>query len=288
MIDLHIHTTASADGQYGPEKIINMAFTIGITALAFADHNTVKNVKAGRSLCREAKIDFIEAIEFNSDFNGKDIHLLGYGVNPDDPRFLEWLDEIKEGQIRKCKEWARNLRELGVNIRYDEAALITPGRLPTGSNFLNAIARRKENLAHPLIAPYLPGGDKYENGYVDFYFDVLAQGPARSTITFQTTQQVIARLKELGALPVLAHPVEISRNALEIFIDAGLGGIEAASSYHDKKITADFIDLAREYDLIITAGSDFHGPKFKKNVLLGGITPNDRGIFHKLLAALGR
>ena len=288
MIDLHIHSTASADGQYSPDVIVSMAAKLGLLAIAFVDHNSVASVKEGRRLCKIANIEFIEAIEFNSDFNGRDIHILGYGVDPDIEDFQGWLHNIEQSQIEKGMEWAKNLKSLGLKIDYKEAADLTPGKLPTGSSFLRALAKHDENRAHPLVAPYLPGGKKSENPYVDFYFEVLAEGPARSDITFQTTLEVIEKLRNFKALPVLAHPVSINEDTLERFIEVGLVGIEAASSYHDKPTTEQFLKIAQKYNLIATAGSDYHGPEFKKHVALGNITPNDISIFHALKNALAR
>lgn len=288
MIDLHIHTTASADGQYPPKKIVRMAKEIGLSAIAFADHNVVGSVIEGRKLCGEADIGFLEAIELNTDYNGIDLHLLGYGIDPESEPFLNWLEQIEKMREQKAIFWAKNLASLGLQIRYEEAADLTPGRLPTGSSFLIALTNHLENLDHPLVAPYVGNGPKAENPYVNFYFEVLAQGPAQSAVKELTTIEAIEKLIEFKALPVLAHPANILDEIVENLIESGLKGIEAASSYHNAATTNRYLEMARQKGLLITAGSDFHGPKFKKKAKLGGITPNDRWIFDTLMSRLHR
>lgn len=288
MIDLHIHTTASADGQYSPKKIVPMAKRLGLSAIAFADHNVIGSVIEGRRLCNEAGIDFLEAVELNTDFEGRDLHLLGFGIDPLNDSFLEWLDRIDKTREQKARSWAENLASLGLKITYEEAASLTPGRLPTGSSFLMALTEHSENLSHPLVAPYVGVGPKAKNPYVDFYFEVLALGPAKSNVKELTTIDAIDKLNGFDALPILAHPSNLPRDILDNLIESGLKGVEAVSSYHDAKTTKQYIQLAKDKGLLISAGSDFHGPIFKKTVKLGGISPNSRWIFDALIDHLNR
>ena len=288
MIDLHIHTDASADGQYPPDRIVTLAKQIGLSALAFADHNGVGSVAEGRRLCAKHGIDFVEAIELNTDYDGRDLHLLGYGVNPGDPVFVRWLAHIEALRENQTRAWAQNLQGLGLVLDYTDVAALSPGRTPTGSSFLRVLSQHPENDAHPLVAPYLPGGDRADNPYVNFYFEVLADGPAKSDTPGLTCVEAIARLGDLGALSVLAHPADTPPEIILDLIRRGLRGIEAASSYHDEATTLRHLNLAKKHDLLVTAGSDYHGPRFKKQVKLGDIRPNDRSFFDELIRALDR
>ena len=286
MIDLHIHTDASADGQYGPDEILRHAKQIGLRALAFADHNTLGNVAAGKTLCKKYGIAFVEAVELNTDYNGLDLHLLGYGLDPQNPEITAWIDSVDQGIFAKARAWASNLAGLGLALAYDEVAALTPGRAPTGSSFLRALGAREQNHNHPLVAPYLPGGEKADNPYVNFYFDVLAGGPARVTGMDLTTLDAIERLGRFGAIPILAHPADLDWGILDTLVARGLRGIEAVSSYHDSETTRRYLEYGKKKGLLVTAGSDFHGPKFKKTVKLGGISPNDRWMYDELMRAL--
>lgn len=286
MIDLHIHTTASADGQYPPEKIVEMASALGLSAIAFADHNTIASLETGRALCKKAGIDFLEAVELNTDHYGSDLHLLGYGVDPNDELFLKWLEQINEGLYEKARIWAANLVSLGLKLTFEEVMERSGGQIPTGSVFMQVLSGYPENLSHPLVKPYLPGGDKDDNPYAYFYFEVLADGPAKADVQVLTTVEAVRRLLEFRAVPVLGHPTSVSNAVLDALVENGLMGIEAHSSYHDEKKTTHYLSYARNQGLLITAGSDYHGEKIKPIVKLGGVSGNHRSVYETLLSAV--
>jgi predicted metal-dependent phosphoesterase TrpH len=113
MIDLHIHTTASSDGQHGPEEIFEMARELKLEAIAFADHNSVASVGEGLRISPEFGIEFIPAIEINTHYKGYDFHLLGYFIDPRDERLLRWLSGLEGKVKRQIRQRVRRLRELG-------------------------------------------------------------------------------------------------------------------------------------------------------------------------------
>src|SRR4030065_1911396 len=112
MIDLHIHTSASSDGQHTPREIFEMAKKIGLEAIAFADHNTVAALDEGFELSKEFGIEFIPAIEINTIHNELDLHLLAYYIDYREPEFRAWLDEVKHGQIEQGFKRVDKLNEL--------------------------------------------------------------------------------------------------------------------------------------------------------------------------------
>jgi 3',5'-nucleoside bisphosphate phosphatase len=286
VIDLHIHTNASADGQHSPDEIVSMAAELGLSAIAFADHNTIGSVAEGAALCADAGIDFINSIELNTDHLGMDLHLLGYGFDLLDLKFTVWIDRLKKQAMKRARAWADKMNELGLRLDFERVQKLSGESLPTGSSFLRAIAEHPENLHHPLAEPYLPGGIKSQNPYVLFYFEVMAEGPAKVDAKLLTTIEAIETLSGFGAIPVLAHPNNLEASTIDPLVKSGLRGIEAISSYHDDPTTARHIEYAKSRKLIMTAGSDFHGVTFKKDVKLGGISGNDRAIYERLIEAL--
>ena len=90
-----------------------------------------------------------------------------------------------------------------------------------------------------------------------------------------STADAIARLREGGAMPVVAHPFRLAegnpqreREMIAAFCSAGLGGLEAWHSDHSPADADRFLALARQFDLAVTGGSDFHG-EAKAGVQLG-------------------
>ena len=75
--DLHIHTTASEDGEFPPEEIFLMAKKANLAAIAFADHDSVANIPQGLELAKKYSIEFLPAVEITTLYNNFDLHLLG-------------------------------------------------------------------------------------------------------------------------------------------------------------------------------------------------------------------
>ena len=94
MIDLHIHTIASSDGQHTPREIVAMAREKGLSAIAFADHNSVGSVEEGIALARMFDLEFIPCLEFNTLYHNLDLHMLAYFIDYRSENLTEWLEEI--------------------------------------------------------------------------------------------------------------------------------------------------------------------------------------------------
>ena len=111
MIDLHIHTDASSDGQHTPREIMAMAREIGLRTLAFADHNSIEHLAEGRELAEASGIEFIPCMELNTFHRGLDLHLLAYFINPENPELRIWLGEVHQKKIEQAEKRAARLNE---------------------------------------------------------------------------------------------------------------------------------------------------------------------------------
>jgi hypothetical protein len=269
VIDLHIHTNASSDGEHSPEEIFMMSRNIGLKAISFADHNSVDNIDVGVSLSDIYNIDFLPSIEINSNFKGSDIHILGYFIDYKDNEFKEWLDKVKEKKMKQAIGRIERLREIGFYIDYEDVKKFSNNKIPTGTAFLKAIISREENKNDLRIAPYIKGY-KSKSPYLNFYIDYLKPGKsAFYPLDIEETPEIINIIKYFKGIPVLAHPSDMEEDDIIKLIKAGLKGIEVYSSYHDSNKIACFRELALRYNLLITAGSDFHGKGIKPDVNLG-------------------
>ena len=285
MIDLHIHTTASSDGQHTPREIFSMAKRMGLAAIAFADHNSIGSVGEGVSLSREFGIEFIPCLEFNSIYLNHDLHILAYFIDYQSKELSDWLEEIgkeKQGQAAKRIE---KLNDLGFVFSADDVKKFSGDKIPTGMSFLKAIMSREENKGDPRIEKFIDG-DRSDSPYVNFYLDYLRGGkPAFVPLEAVDTFYVMKRVKQLGGIPVLAHPSDTGDEIILQLIEGGLSGLEVFSSYHNPKEEEHFLSLVEEYDLLTTAGSDFHGSEVKPNVRLAGIRGNSYELVERLKEA---
>jgi len=285
MIDLHIHTTASSDGQHGPEEIFEMSRGLKLEAIAFADHDTVANVGEGLRISREFGIEFISCIEINTHYKGYDFHLLGYFIDHRDERFLGWLEGLGVDKKRQIRQRVRRLRELGFALSPGDVERLSTGREPTGVSYLNALLGREENREDPRLRAYIDG-ERSDSPYLNFYLDYLAGGkPASVPIRFISTPEAIRLVRSLGGITILAHPAQVKDERLLELIEAGLEGIEVYSSYHGKEDEEYFKGVCDRFGLLVTAGSDFHGKEIKPDVPLGELRGASYDLVEKLRMA---
>lgn len=285
MIDLHIHTIASSDGQHTPREILNLARSVGLIAIAFADHNSIASVGEGVSLSKEFGIEFIPCLEFNTIYLERDLHMLAYFIDYQGRELSGWLDEIYREKQKQAVKRIERLNELGFIFSADDLKRFSGDKIPTGMSFLKAIISREENRGDSRIKRFLDG-ERADSPYVNFYRDYLRGGkPAFVSLETVDTLYVMKRIKQLGGIPVLAHPSDTEEEIILRLIEGGLSGLEVFSSYHDEKEEAHFLSLAQAYDLLVTAGSDFHGDKIKPGVRMGEIRGNSYELVEKLKEA---
>ncbi len=281
MIDLHIHTNASSDGQHSPSEIFAMAREKNLRAISFADHNSVKNVEEGFQLAAEWGIEFFSCIELNTLHGGLDLHLLAYFIDPRSPELRTWLEEIRRKKMEQAKERVENLNRLGFVFTEDDLRKYADGRIPTGRSYLQAILSRPENQGDPRLRPYIDG-DRSRSPYVNFYRDYLRGGkPAFAAMEDVSTLDAIRKVKRMGGIPVLAHPSDTAEETILGLVENGLEGLEVYSSYHSPGEEKSFRALAQDRGLLVTAGSDFHGKEIKPDVALGRVFAEQGDLLRK-------
>jgi predicted metal-dependent phosphoesterase TrpH len=285
MIDLHIHTIASSDGQHTPHEIFTMARQAGLSAIAFADHNSIGSIGEGVSLAGKFGIEFIPCIEFNTLYLDHDLHILAYFIDYRSAELTRWLEDIHRDKLKQAVQRIEKLNELGFVFSIDDVKKFSGERIPTGMSFLKAIVSREENRGDERIARFLEG-DRSHSPYVNFYLDYLrGDKPGFVPLKEVDTRKVMEKIKQLGGLPVLAHPSDTGDEIILQLIEYGLPGIEVFSSYHNDQEEDHFLSLAEKYHLLVTAGSDFHGSTVKPDVTLGGIRGNSDDLLEKLKCA---
>ena len=282
MIDLHIHTSASSDGQHSPREIFEMAREMGLKALAFADHNSVESVEEGIHLGARYGIEFIPAMELNTLYRGMDLHILAYFIDPRSAALGQWMAEIRAKKVEQANRRMEKLNELGFRFSPGDLDSSAGGRLPTGKSFLEAILSRPENRQDPRLRPYIDG-ERSASPYVNFYRDYLRGGkPAFVPMEDVSTLAAIQRIGRLGGVPVLAHPSDTGEENILSLIENGLEGLEAYSPYHTPAEQEAFRVMAEAHGLLVTAGSDFHGKKIKPDVELGRVAGNRYELVERL------
>lgn len=256
--DLHIHTTAS-DGSDSPTEVVGKALRIGLRAIAIADHDTLAGVKEAKQAAEKYNLEVISGVEVNTFVDGKEIHILGYLIDPDNDEFVSKLRELQEDRLARIKKMVERLRDLDIHIDLDRVLALSAG----GS------------IGRPHIAQVL-----MESGYVanlqEAFTNYLGVGkPAFVPREKLTPEEAIRLIIKARGVPVLAHPgLSKIDPYIANFIAAGLKGLEVWHRNHTSLMVNHYTKLAAAYDLIPTGGSDYHGARHDTcNVVGGAVAP---------------
>ncbi|MCX7769934.1 MAG: PHP domain-containing protein [Proteobacteria bacterium] len=275
MIDLHIHTTFSSDGIYRPETILKKAVEKGLKALSFTDHNEILANYIGLKKAKNFNLKYIIGTEITSYYKKRELHILGYFFSIDSQIIKDLLKNIRNEKLMQAKKICKKLQNLGFEIYLEDVLKFSKRKPPTGVSFLKAILKNNKNLKDERLIPYIKGGKK-RSPFMHFYNDWLTPNkPAYVPGKEITTEEAIYSIIKSNGLAVIAHPQNLSEADIEELIRMGLNGIEVYTTYHDEKKRLFYKTIAEKRGLIMTAGSDYHGERIKKDVHLGEIGEND-------------
>lgn len=271
-VDLHLHSKYSDDGQYEPEQLVDMCKEAGIQIMAVADHNSVRAVEAAGKQAQSYGMTLIPAIEIDCTYKGVNLHVLGYGIDYASPVFNQIGKDIEDQELEASQKKLELTNNLGFELSKAQMDTISPNGVYTGEMFAEVLLKDPRYKDRELLKPYRSGGSRADNPYVNFYWDYYSQGkPCYVEIHYLSLADTIKTINEHGGMAVLAHPGNNLKGQYELFdemVKEGIQGVECFSSYHTPETNLYFYDKAREYGLLFTCGSDFHG-KTKPSIFLG-------------------
>jgi hypothetical protein len=263
-IDLQIHTTATPHhASWAPEALAAAAAGAGLRAIAVTDHNTTAGVRAAQAAGARHGVRVIAGVEIDSGFAGKLWHTLVYGVAPDEPTLRELCDAVFARNMADAAALRGELARRGFQL----AGLGELGRPPNVADVGGALARQN-------ALPSRRAGEDDESAGMRYILEEVPGG-----YTPVGVGEIVAVAHHAGGLAVLAHPgrskgvYAIPATAADIagMATAGLDGIEVFYPTHTAEQRAFYAELALRHGLLITGGSDSHGPHQE----LARIDPND-------------
>lgn len=249
--DLHTHTTAS-DGMQTPEENVRLAKEKELTAVAITDHDTVAGVKEAYEAGRKYGITVVPGVEISTRAGGKDIHVLGYYIDPENEIFLSRLEGLRDTRAQRNEAIISKLRGHGIEITLD-AVIAGIGRE----------LKPDESIGRPHIADELVRLGAATD-MRDAFNKYLAEGAAAYVSPPRITpEEACDWIIEAGGSPVLAHPGLYGDDELvrDILDKSSFSGIEVYHSDHGPMEVERYQAMASEYNLLVTGGSDFHGTR---------------------------
>jgi hypothetical protein len=255
-VDLHIHSTAS-DGCWPPQELVAQVKRAGMGLFAVADHDTVASVLPVERLVQDKSVrclplqqwtspGFVRAVEVSATLDGLKIHLLGYGIDLDDPALLHMLDENWQKLKSVDDQSIHKLIAAGYDLTWEEYHA-----------YQNDVTRGGWKALNFMI-------DKgFCQDVRDFFGRLFVGDMALSYPSFAPPDQAVRAIHQAGGLAIWAHPGDNAQaeweTLAEKLLDCGIDGLECYSPYHDGTATRRCLDLSWRHGLLVTAGSDCHG-----------------------------
>ena len=254
-LDLHVHTTAS-DGTLSPSAAVRSAQANGVAILGIADHDTTEGLREAQEAANGTGLVLVPGVELSVGQGARETHVLGYFVDPDEPELQVVLETLRGARDGRNEGIVQRLKELGAPISLDRVKQISGG----GS------------VGRPHIAKAL-----VEAGHVSSEGEAFGRYLARGKPGYVGRERLspaeaAVAIRKSGGIPVLAHPAKLGpRRVIEGLLDQGMGGIEVYHSDHTDADADMLLALARERGLLITGGSDSHGPHSDRPIEIGSL-----------------
>ncbi|MDH7578456.1 MAG: PHP domain-containing protein [Bacillota bacterium] len=242
--DLHVHSTAS-DGTLTPEEIVNQAVRSGLSAISLTDHDTTDGLSRALWAASGTNLELVPGIELNTDWQGIEIHVLGYYLEFQSAWFRGILDDLRNAREKRAIAIIGKLNKLGISL---------------SSTRVKEIAGAA-SLGRPHIAQALVEAG-YACSVTEAFQRYLGYGrPAYVTRHKLNPFEAIKLILKARGVPVLAHPGLMDRDELiPEFVKAGLLGIEVYYPLHTPEMIEKYARICQKNDVIMTGGSDYHGP----------------------------
>lgn len=259
LCDLHAHSYYS-DGSLSPAQLVEAARAAGLSAVVLSDHNTVAGLPEFVSAAAGSGVEAVPGVEFSTEYQGSELHILGLFVLPENYGPIQAM--LEQFLIRKEKsnrELVARLEQAGMVLSYDAIAEKAAGRVNRA-----VIAEEMVRLGYcESVKQAFSQWLSVKQGY----YVPPVRPDAFETIRF---------IKSLGCAAVLAHPfLNLEEKALRLFLKdakaAGLDGMEVYYARYDGETTALAQSMAKEFGILESGGSDFHGTA-KPDIALGSGT----------------
>lgn len=245
-VDLHIHTTAS-DGSWTAAEVVERVKQAGIGLFSVTDHDSVASLAAAERLARAAATAFITGVEISASRDGRDFHILGYGVDYRFGPLVRLLRHNTELMEAADDESVRKLIAQGLPADYEEYLAYRHERSRGGWKALSYLIDK--GLC---------------SGVTDFFSNLFTAERGIVFPVFPSPQTVIEAIHAAGGKAVLAHPAsQFHGTLLEATLDAFAGeaidGVECFHPSHDRDDSLRAAKWCRRRGLLISGGSDCHG-----------------------------
>ena len=260
-IDLHSHSTAS-DGQFPAGQVAERAAAAGVGVWALTDHDSIAQLREGAEAAAVRGLRFVPGIELSAQLDrSREVHVLGHFVDPASGALRRFEDLLAEKRRVRVGEVIVKLAGLGVTLLPEDIEKFSGGKTLGRPHIARAL------MEHGVVATVKEAFDRF-----------LGEGRPAYVARFRlSAEDAIALVRGAGGTASVAHPgsSRVERHDLERLKGAGLAGVETYHPDHNPSVREKYARIARELDLVPTAGSDYHGPEVTPDRRLGMVTMSE-------------
>ncbi len=243
-IDLHSHTNYS-DGFNSPIALIDKAKERGIDILSITDHDNLAAIKEASEYGRQVGVEIIPGVEISSDIMDREIHILGYFVEPGNPELERYLEFFRAERLKRADRIVNKLNALGISLKLDDVLKIS----------------RNSAVGRPHIAQAM-----VERGFINSYYEAFNKYIGNGCVAYEKKVHISPRsafkiISDSGGLSFIAHPGIMPEHILKELIESGVDGIEVIHPSHSQQLVKFYRGIVNEYFLLESGGSDYHGGK---------------------------
>lgn len=248
--DLHCHSVVS-DGTLTPEQLAQRAAARGVELWALTDHDEVGGQHRASDAARAAGMDYLTGTEISVSFADSTVHIVGLGFDADDAALTQGLYDTRNGRGPRAREMARQLELAGIAGAYE-------GALRHAGN--------PELISRTHFARYLVETGVCSDTYEVFRRYLTEGKPGYVPHTWASLRDAVHWITNAGGVAVIAHPAryDFSPNLeyalFSEFKQLGGQGVEVITGSHRPAEYLTYADMAREFELAASRGSDFHSP----------------------------
>lgn len=248
--DLHCHSTAS-DGVLTPRDLVLRAKEKGVDVLAVTDHDELSGQAEAGEAAVEVGLQLIHGVEISVSWSNVTLHVVGLNVDPLDPVLLHGLARNRGGRTERARLIGEELARIGIPGAYEGAS---------------ALADNKELISRTHFARFLIERGTAKSMKSVFKRYLVKGKPGYVSHQWASLEDALTWIHAAGGVAVLAHPgrYQIGREKMRLLLSEfqhlGGVGIEVVTGSHTPDQVPVFTELALEFNLLASIGSDFHAP----------------------------
>lgn len=247
--DLHSHSYFS-DGSLSPTDLVELALERGITHLALTDHDTVSGLAEAKRAVRGKEIELINGVEFSCSWENQLLHVVGLNVDPTNKLLLSSIDRNRTRRLDRAESMHEDFEQHDIFLREGVAAQLKGNGVPTRPHFAQALIDQG-----------------YAKDKKQAFKRYLVRGkPGYIPMAWANLEEIGQAINSAGGVAVLAHPMRYKFTRTKLIrliaemIPAGIRGIEVSTGTTDKQQAKMLGELAKQFKLVASVGSDFHYP----------------------------